>query len=152
MRTIDGVDGLRALVGRELGTSSWLLIDQARIDLFADATFDKQWIHVDAERAQASPLGSTVAHGLLTLSVIPHLARQIYTVTGLTRVMNYGYNRVRFPAPVTPGDRIRDTATLLSLTASHSGVQAVISHELQLEGRSRPACVAEGVSLLVAEK
>ncbi|MHA6693916.1 MaoC family dehydratase [Homoserinimonas sp. A520] len=151
MRTIDGIDGLSALVGQELGTSPWLAIDQARIDLFADATLDSQWIHVDRERAETSDLGSTVAHGLLTLSLIPQFARQIYTVTGLSKTLNYGYNRVRFPAPVKPGDRIRNRASLISLTPSGSGVQAVISHELQLEGASRPACVAEGVTLLVVD-
>lgn len=151
MRTIDGIDALNALVGQELGTSPWLAIDQSRIDLFAEATLDRQWIHVDQERAAASGFGSTVAHGLLTLSLIPQLARQIYTVVGLSMTVNYGFNRVRFPAPVKPGDRIRDKATLISVTPSGSGVQVVISHELQLDGASRPACVAEGVSLLVVD-
>jgi acyl dehydratase len=151
VRTIDGIDGLSALVGHELGTSPWLAIDQARIDQFAETTLDRQWIHVDPERAGASDLGSTVAHGLLTLSLIPQFSRQIYTVTGVSRILNYGFNRVRFPAPVRPGDRIRNKATLVSVTPSGTGVQVVINHELQLEGATRPACVAEGVSLLVVD-
>jgi acyl dehydratase len=151
VRAIDGIDGLMALVGQELGTSTWLDIDQARIDLFAETTLDRQWIHVDRERAEASDLGSTVAHGLLTLSLIPQFARQIYTVTGVSKIMNYGFNRVRFPSPVRPGDRIRNRATLISVTPSEAGVQVVVSHELQLDGADRPACVAEGVSLLVVD-
>lgn len=151
MRIIDGIDGLSALVGQDLGTSPWLAIDQARIDQFAETTLDRQWIHVDPERAEASDFGSTVAHGLLTLSLIPQFARQIYTVTGVTRILNYGFNRVRFPAPVRPGDRIRNKATLVSVTPSGTGVQVVVNHELQLEGAPRPACVAEGVSLLVVD-
>lgn len=151
MRTIDGLEGLRTLVGQDLGTSQWLDIDQSRITLFADTTLDQQWIHVDQTRAEDGPFGSTVAHGLLTLSLIPYFARQIYTVTGVGMTVNYGFNRVRFPHIVKPGDRIRDKATLLSLTQTAAGLQAVISHELQLADAGRPACVAEAVSLLVVD-
>lgn len=151
MRTIAGVSELETLVGAELGVSHWMAIEQQHIDAFADATGDHQWIHVDAERAAASGFGATVAHGLLTLSLIPQLSRQAYAITGLSKTVNYGFNRVRFPARVSPGARIRDRAHLLFVVPSPAGVMVTIRHEIELDGSDKPACVAETITLITPE-
>lgn len=149
MREIQGLAQLSALVGEELGVSDWHTVTQDQVQAFADSTGDQQWIHVDPVAAAAGPFGRTVAHGYLTLSLIPFLTKQVYRVNGLRMVVNYGLNRVRFPSPVPVGSRVRDRLTLLSVTASERGHQAVIRHHIELEGPGRPACVAETVSLLV---
>jgi acyl dehydratase len=142
-----GVDELAGWVGRHLGYSDWLLVDQARIDLFADATGDHQWIHVDPERAAAGPFGATVAHGYLTLSLIPSLVSQIYKVEGVPLRINYGSDKVRFPAPVRAGSRIRAGAELLRLDRGASGVRSTVRVTVEIEGEPKPACVAETLGL-----
>jgi acyl dehydratase len=148
---VQGLAGLESLVGQELGLSGWLEIEQERIQLFADATGDQQWIHVDPVRAAAGPYGRTIAHGYLTLSLVSLLAGQAYEVKGLKMSVNYGLERVRFPAPVFVGSRIRDRLVLVSLTASAAGTKALIRHTLELEGSERPACVAAQIRLMVGQ-
>lgn len=150
MRVINGLSGLAGLVGQELGVSDWLQIDQERIQQFADATGDQQWIHVDPARAARGPYGKTIAHGYLTLSLLPLLSSQVYQVEGLAMTMNYGLEKVRFPAPVPVGSRLRNRPELLSLTQTKAGTQALVRHTLELEGSARPACVAEQIRLMVA--
>jgi acyl dehydratase len=139
-----------ALVGEELGSSEWLLVDQARIDAFAACTGDYQWIHVDVERSARGPFGATIAHGFLTLALIPALMAQIYVVDTPGPKLNYGADKIRFPAPLPVGSRIRDTATLLSAAAVPAGRQIVVRHVVEIEGETKPACVAELVALLLA--
>lgn len=143
---IDGIDELRALVGEHLGYSGWHTVDQEQVDRFADATGDHQWIHVDPERAKAeSPFGGPIAHGHLTLSLATSLMPEIMSVSGITYGLNYGSNRVRFPAPVPVGSRIRAGATLESVEEVAGGAQAVVKVEVEVEGSGKPACVAEMV-------
>ena len=150
MRTFTSFEDFDAAVGQELGSSDWLLIDQARIDAFAACTEDYQWIHVDVERSASGPFGRTIAHGFLTLALIPMLMAQIYAVDILGPKLNYGANKIRFPAPLPVGSRIRDTASLVAATALPAGRQIVVRHVVEIEGESKPACVAELVALLVA--
>ncbi|WP_104126686.1 MaoC family dehydratase [Cryobacterium sp. Y57] len=149
MREIQGLTELAALVGEELGVSEWHTVTQDQVKAFADSTGDQQWIHVDPVAAAAGPFGRTVAHGYLTLSMIPYLTKQVYRVNGLLMVVNYGLNKVRFPSAVPVGSRVRDRLTLVSVTASERGHQAVVRHHIEIDGADRPACVAETVSLLV---
>lgn len=149
MLEIEGLAKLSAFVGEELGVSEWHTVTQDQVQAFADSTGDQQWIHVDPVAAAAGPFGRTVVHGYLTLSMIPFLTKQVYRVNGLQMVVNYGLNKVRFPNPVPVGSRVRDRVTLVSVTASDRGHQAVIRHQIELDGSGRPACVAETVSLLV---
>lgn len=146
MKRIEGVDGLRACVGSELGVSEWLEVDQALVDRFADVTGDHQWIHVDPERAAESPLGGTIAHGLLVLSLGPRLSREIYEVTGFRLVLNYGYDKVRFPAPTPVGKRLRMRARLAELTEVAGGVRIVVEQTYEVEGQEKPCCVATHVT------
>ena len=148
MRTFSSVEELQAATGQEIGTSDWVLIEQARVNGFADATDDHQWIHVDAERAAAGPFGGTIAHGFLTLSLLPRLAWEIYRIENVTAAINYGLNRVRFIHPVRVGSRLRSTATLDSVTEIAGGAQIVVSHRVEVEhdGEITPACVAETIS------
>lgn len=148
--TISGIEELRGYVGRELGTSDWVEITQQAIDEFAAATGDHQWIHVDPERASTTPFGGTIAHGLLTLALGPALAYSIYSVAGIAMALNYGYDRVRFPAPLPSGSRVRMTATLKSVSDVPGGVQVVVTQTFEREGESKPVCVAEQVARLVA--
>ncbi|MFF2555127.1 MaoC family dehydratase [Nocardia sp. NPDC058058] len=149
MKTFDGLGELEKAVGTHLGYSDWHTITQERINLFADATGDHQWIHVDPERAAAGPFGTTVAHGFLTLSLLPMLAGEVYTVEGLSMGVNYGANKVRFPAPVPVGSRVRAGIELISLTPASLGFQAVSKVTVEIEGVSKPACVVESVAVLV---
>jgi acyl dehydratase len=143
---IEGIDGLRERVGDHLGHSEWHTVTQEQVNLFADATGDHQWIHVDPERATAeSPFGGPIAHGYLTLSLAPVLLSQIMRVSGITYGLNYGCNKVRFPSPVLVGSRIRAGATIESLEEVPGGVQAVVRVEIELEDKPKPACVAEVV-------
>ena len=149
MRTFSGVAELEAAVGTHLGHGGWHEVTQDRIDAFADATGDHQWIHVDPERAASGPFGTTIAHGFLTLSLIPVLVADVYRVDGLSLGVNYGADRVRFPAPVPVGSRVRAGVELVRLSPSGMGVQALTRVTVELEGSERPACVADMLSLLV---
>ncbi|WP_309117837.1 MaoC family dehydratase [Saccharothrix sp.] len=149
MRTFANLDELAAAKGEHLGFGPWHEVTQQEIDLFADATGDHQWIHVDLEKAARGPFGAPVAHGYLTLSLIPLLVRDIYTVQGLTMGVNYGLNKVRFPTPVKVGSRIRAGAELFEITDVAQGKQAVVKVVVEIDGEPKPACVAETVVLLV---
>ena len=142
------LDELRAAVGTDAGTSDWMTVDQKRIDLFAEATGDHQWIHVDPEKAAAGPFGTTVAHGYLTLSLLPALFAGLYAIPGLRMGVNYGLNKVRFPAPVPSGSRVRATARPLSVEDVPGGVQITLQVTVEREGGDKPVCVAETVSRL----
>lgn len=144
--TFDGLDALRAAAGQHLGYSDWLEITQDRIDLFAEATGDHQWIHVDPERAAAGPFGATIAHGYLTLSLSNALLPQIMEVRGISMGVNYGVNKVRFPAPVKVGSRIRAGAELVAVEEIAGGVQTAILVTIEIEGGEKPACVIESLS------
>lgn len=138
---------LKQAVGRQLGTSDWLEITQQRIDLFAEATGDHQWIHVDPQRAARGPFGSTIAHGYLTQSLVNHFLPQIVEVRGVRMGVNYGADRLRFPAPVPVGSRIRGSAELLAAEDTKDGaVQAKIRVTVEIEGGDRPACVIDTIS------
>jgi acyl dehydratase len=141
----DTPDALKTFVGKEIGTSEWVRVTQERIDRFADATEDRQWIHVDRERAKESPFGTTIAHGFLTLSLISYLMGQAVRVRGVRLTINYGLNRVRFPAPVREGSRIRGHFTLLSFTQHDDALEAVFGCSVESEGNEKPCCVAEWV-------
>ncbi|MFO0842871.1 MAG: MaoC family dehydratase [Gemmataceae bacterium] len=147
-RVIHGVAELRALVGQEVGLSDWFTVTQERIDAFAKATEDRQWIHCDPERARGeSPYGATIAHGFLTLSLLSHLLSQAVRVSGpFSRVINYGLNRVRFPAAVPAGSRIRARCTLQAAEEVPGGVQVTWSVTMEREGESRPVMVAESLA------
>lgn len=151
MQRIAGIDALQALIGHELGTSPWLRIDQARIAAFADATDDHQWIHLDPLRAEKeSPFGTTIAHGFLTLSMLPHLNQQVFAIDNISATINYGMNRVRFTAPVPSGARIRSRVTLKAVEPQgNEGVRATFETRLEIEGQDRPACVAEHLAVFL---
>ena len=137
-------------VGKQLGASDWLEIDQARIDLFADATGDHQWIHVDPDRAAQGPFGGTIAHGYLTLSLVNLFLPQVVEVRGISMGVNYGSNKLRFPAPVPVGSRIRGSAELVEAEEVKGGaIQAVIRVSVEVEGSDRPACVVDTISRYV---
>ncbi len=137
---------LQGRVGQVLGTSDWLTVDQARIDLFAQATGDHQWIHVDPVRAAAGPFGAPIAHGFLTLSLVPQLMDSAVHIADVRMGVNYGLNRVRFTAPVRVGSRVRGSFRLLEYLALEGGAQLTIEGMVELEGESKPACVAQSVS------
>jgi acyl dehydratase len=140
-------DDLRGMEGEELGVSDWLLIDQDRVNRFADATGDHQWIHVDVERATRE-MGGTIAHGYLTLSLIPYLALQTIALDGVTRGINYGSNKVRFTNVVKVGQRVRLRQKLLQVLPRAGGLQLTNECTIEVEGEKRPACVAETVAVL----
>ncbi|MFE5484831.1 MaoC family dehydratase [Streptomyces sp. NPDC056527] len=145
-RIFTSAEELSAGVGEQLGHSDWLEIEQKRIDLFADATGDHQWIHVDAERAATGPFGKTIAHGYLTLSLLPTLVPQIMRVEGMKMGINYGTEKVRFPSPVPVGSRLRATAVLTNVVEAGGGVQVTATVTVEREGGDKPVCVAESVS------
>ncbi|MGH7691893.1 MAG: MaoC family dehydratase [Candidatus Dormibacteria bacterium] len=140
------VDQLLGLAGADLGTGEWQGVSQDQVNQFADATHDHQWIHIDPERAQSGPFGQTIAHGFLTLALLPDLLQSVLRVEGARLGVNYGLNRVRFPAPVPVGSRIRAKAQLLEATAFDGGVQIVVETTVEVEGRPKPACVAQTIS------
>jgi acyl dehydratase len=146
MRVFTGADELRAAAGEQLGVSGWMTIEQQRVNAFADATEDHQWIHIDPQRAAAGPFGTTIAHGFLTLSLLPHLIDQTYRVEGTTMVINYGLNKVRFPAPVPVGSSVRAEVALAEATEVTGGLQLVVRATLQMEGNAKPGCVADWVT------
>jgi acyl dehydratase len=141
-------DELEAAVGTHLGYSDWLTIDQTRIDTFADATGDHQWIHVDTERAAAGPFGSTIAHGYLTLSLLPHLLAGLVDYAGWQVKINYGSDRVRFLSPVAVGSRLRAGAELVELRPARAGIQVAVQVTVEIEGSDKPALVARILTLL----
>ncbi|MFF4872320.1 MaoC family dehydratase [Streptomyces sp. NPDC090109] len=145
-RIFTSAEELRAGVGEQLGHSDWLEVDQKRIDLFAEATGDHQWIHVDPERAAAGPFGTTIAHGYLTLSLLPVFVPQVLAVEGVRMGINYGTEKVRFPAPVPVGSRLRATAVLAKVEEVSGGVQVTAVVTVEREGSEKPVCVAESVS------
>jgi acyl dehydratase len=146
MLTISGIDELKAKAGEELGVSEWQEVTQDAIDAFADATGDHQWIHVDPARAAQTPWGSTIAHGLYTLSLGPQFTFAMFTIEGFAFGLNYGYNKVRFPAPLPVNSRVRMRATLSSVEDVPGGVQLTITQTFEREGEEKPVCVAESVS------
>lgn len=143
--TVDTLDDLSALVGRDLGASSWVQIDQGRIDTFAAATDDQQWLHVDPERAKDGPFGTTIAHGYLTLSLLAPLWTEILEVREVTTKVNYGLNKVRFPAPVPVGSKLRATARLAALEPIPGGAQLTVDATVERDGSDKPVCVAQMV-------
>jgi acyl dehydratase len=149
MRVLDDLDQLAGMTGEDLGTSDWLLIDQERVNAFADATGDHQWIHVDVERAASGPFGGTIAHGYLTLSLIPYLGAQVFSLETPGAKLNYGVNKVRFPNPVRVGSRVRAKVTVGEVTDIPAGKQLTLRYVIEIEGQDKPACVAETVVLLL---
>ena len=138
---------LKNAIGKQLGVSDWLEIDQQRIDKFADATGDHQWIHVDPARAKNGPFGATIAHGYLTQSLVNYFLPQIVEVHGISMGVNYGANRIRFPAPVPVGSRMRGSAELLGVEETKDGgIQATIRVTVEIEGSERPGCVIDTIS------
>ncbi|GAA4664719.1 MaoC family dehydratase [Streptomyces chumphonensis] len=144
-RVFASVTELREAVGAELGPSDWLEVDQKRIDLFAEATGDHQWIHVDPEKAARGPFGTTIAHGYLTLSLLPVLMPQVLRVEGVSMGVNYGVNKVRFPAPVPVDARVRATARIADVSEADTGMQCTVRVAVEREGGDKPVCVAETV-------
>ncbi|ONK15403.1 MaoC family dehydratase [Streptomyces sp. MP131-18] len=145
-RIFTSPDALRAAVGEQLGVSDWLTVDQQRIDLFAEATGDHQWIHTDPERAAHGPFGSTIGHGYLTLSLLPALLPDLIRVEGVRMALNYGTNKVRFPSPLPAGSRIRATGSLASVTDVPDGIQTALAVTVEREGGTKPVCAAETVT------
>ena len=141
--TFSGVDDLKARVGQHIGHSDWMEITQDRVDRFADATDDHQWIHVDPERARQGPFGGTIAHGYLTLSLLPMLLGQTVKVSGFSMGINYGLNKLRFPSPVPVGSKLRVGAKLATLEDVTGGMQLTYECTFEVEGNEKPAAVAE---------
>ncbi|WP_326826790.1 MaoC family dehydratase [Streptosporangium sp. NBC_01639] len=149
MRIFNSLTELKAAVGEHLGYTEWRQITQEQVDLFADATDDHQWIHVDVEKAKEGPFGGTIAHGYLSLSLLPAFMAELVRVGGLAMGINYGLNKVRFPAPVPVGARIRAGAELVDLKGTPSGYLSNMRLTVEVEGGKRPACIAETLSLYV---
>ena len=146
MLTISGPDELKAKVGEELGVSDWHEVTQERVDAFADATEDWQFIHVDVEKASETPFGGTIAHGLYTLSLGPKFSYSMFSFEGFAFGLNYGYDKVRFPAPVPVGSRVRMRATLSKVDDVPGGLQLTITQTFEVEGGEKPCCVAESLA------
>jgi acyl dehydratase len=146
MHTFQELSELQALIGANLGSSDWIDVDQTRIDQFAAVTGDDQWIHIDPVRAAAGPFRGTVAHGHLTLSLLPVMVRSAFKIGGVRMSVNYGLNRVRFPAPVPAGSRLRGHFKLMTFETIPGGAQLVVEVTMEREGHSKPVCVAESVA------
>jgi acyl dehydratase len=146
MKVFNGLDELRAAAGTHVGASEWMTMDQERVNTFADATEDHQWIHVDEEKAKAGPFGGTIAHGFLTLSLLSHLLAQVYRIEGTKMGINYGLNKVRFTAPVPVGSKIRGVVDIADVTEATGGVQVTTRITVEIEGSERPALVAEWIT------
>ncbi|GIJ46901.1 MaoC family dehydratase [Virgisporangium aliadipatigenens] len=146
MKVFESPEELTAAVGEHLGYSDWHVVTQEQVQLFADATGDHQWIHLDAERAAQGPFGTTIAHGYLTLSLLPMLAAEVYRVKNVKMGVNYGLNRVRFPSPVPTGSRVRVGITLASVEPVSGGYQLIGEAVIEREGGDKPCCVAQTVS------
>lgn len=149
MRVFTTLEEVAAASGEELGTSEWLTIEQDRVDRFAEATGDHQWIHVDVERAATGPFGGTIAHGYLTLSLVPFLGSQVFSLETPGAKLNYGVNKVRFPSPVLVGKRVRAHVALGEVLDLPAGKQMTLRYTVEIEGEAKPACVAETVVLLL---
>ena len=145
MRTFSGLDEFVAARGSHLGPTDWLEVSQDRIDQFAAATGDHQWIHVDPQRAATGPFGGTIAHGLLTLSLLPQFMQQLYRVDNIAMAINYGYNKVRFITPVPAGAKLRASAEISDIAELPGGVQATVTATVEIEGSEKPAAVAESI-------
>jgi acyl dehydratase len=146
MTRFEHLADLQARVGEEVGVSEWITVDQNRINLFADATGDHQWIHVDAERAAKGPFGTTIAHGFLTLSLLPDMSASAFQVLDTRMGVNYGLGRVRFPAPVPAGSRLRGRFKLLKYEPLEGGAQLTVEVTMEREGSAKPVCVAESLA------
>ncbi|MCM3807242.1 MaoC family dehydratase [Streptomyces sp. DR7-3] len=144
--TVNGLDELKKLAGGDLGTSEWIEVTQDRVDTFADATDDHQWIHTDPERAAQGPFGAPIAHGYLTLSLFIPLFSQLLEVRGVTTKVNYGLDKVRFPAPVKAGSRIRLVARLTAVEDVPGGVQIIVDGTIEVDGGTKPAAVVRSLS------
>ena len=151
MRVFTTFDEVAAAAGETLGTGEWVEITQERVDQFAEATGDHQWIHVDVARAEEGPFGGTIAHGYLTLSLIPFLSRSVFSIQTPGAVLNYGLNKVRFPNPVPVGRRVRITVDLAEVLEIPAGRQVTLRSTIEIEGETKPACVAENVVLLLSD-
>jgi acyl dehydratase len=149
MRVFNTLDEVAEAANSELGASEWVTIDQKRVNLFADATGDHQWIHVDRERAEQGPFGGTIAHGYLTLSLVPWLGSQVFKLATPGAKLNYGVNKVRFPNPLLVGKRVRLHVAMGDVTDIPKGKQLTVRHKIEIEGEEKPACVAETVVLLL---
>lgn len=145
MKKFNGLEDFVAAQGSQLGPTDWLEVTQERVNLFADATDDHQWIHVDPERAANGPFGGTIAHGLLTLSLLPHFTSQMYTVGNIAMAINYGYNKVRFITPVKVGAKIRARAEIAKIDQLDGAVQATLTTTVEIDGSDKPAAVAESI-------
>ena len=145
MKVFNGLDEFAAAAGSELGPTEWMEVTQDRVNLFADATDDHQWIHVDPERAADGPFGGTIAHGLLTLSLLPHFTHQMYRVDNVKLAVNYGYNKVRFITPVRVGANVRARAAIADVAQLDGAVQATMTVTVEIEGSDKPAAVAESI-------
>jgi acyl dehydratase len=150
VRTFTSLEEISDAVGEVLGTTDWLRIDQDRVNAFADATDDHQWIHVDVERAAAGPFGGTIAHGYLTLSLLPLFGTQVLRLETPGAKLNYGLNKVRFPAPVPVGTRVRAHAKVVDVVDVPAGKQVTFGWTIEIEDAPKPACVAETVVLLLS--
>lgn len=148
-RVISSAEEMKGLLGQQLGVTDWLTVDQGRVDGFAKVTGDHQWIHVDPERAKKSPFGGTVAHGFLTLALTVPFGAELYELRFGSSRLNYGLNKVRFPAPVPVGSRIRAQVTLNEIRETGAGLQLTTTYTIEIEGTERPACVAERLTLVV---
>lgn len=146
MRIFKTPSELLDAVGENLGHSEWVEITQERINQFADATGDHQWIHVDVEKAKNGPFGSTIAHGYLTMSLASYFMPLIYEVQGLAMGVNYGVNKVRFPAPVPVNSKVRGVAQVISVEEMKGGIQAIVQITIEIEGSEKPACIVETIS------
>lgn len=150
MRIYDGVAEFARAEGDDLGTSEWVSVDQEQIDLFAAATGDHQWIHVDRERAATGPFGTTIAHGFLTLSLLPVLINQLYRVDNVTMAVNYGLDRVRFMAPVPSGSKVRAASRVARVQQLEGAVQATLETTFEVDGASKPAAVVQSIVRYIA--
>ena len=146
MTSFEHLADLQARVGEEVGVSEWITVDQNRIKLFADATGDHQWIHLDAERAAKGPFGTTIAHGFLTLSLLPEMSASAFQVLDTRMGVNYGLDRVRFPAPVPSGSRLLGRFKLLKFEPLEGGAQLTVEVPMEREGSAKPVCVAESLA------
>ncbi len=149
MRVFRSLAEIDAAVGEEMGPTEWMTITQDRVNTFAEATGDHQWIHVDVPRAASGPFGGTIAHGYLTLSLVPLLASQLFHIDTMGAKLNYGVNKVRFPHPVPVGSSIRATATIAEVSDVPAGKQLITRYVVEIEDVAKPACVAETVVLLL---
>ena len=149
MRTFSTFEEIESAVGEEIGVSDWVQIDQERVNAFADATGDHQWIHVDLEKAKEGPFGGTIAHGYLTLSLVPWLGSQVFSLDTPGAKLNYGVNKVRFPTPVPVGSRIRARIAVNGVADVKAGKQLTLGYTIEIEGSEKPGCVAESVVLLL---